>query len=167
MADRDRDEQFWTSVLEFDGGTSVVPFQVLVDSGIELPAPDDLGDSRLSAKLWEVIDALAFLGVELEFTNHLSDRELYAELWNRILREEIGVVPEMTASIYHVDLIGTGSEADLDVYLAYYATEKERREWARDLGDRPLPEHKDLPFDRDRYLPCASRFRSSGPGHLH
>ena len=44
--------------------------------GIALPAPEELTDAQLSAKLWEVIEALAFLGAYLEHTDHLSDREL-------------------------------------------------------------------------------------------
>lgn len=48
----------------------------LAEIGIALPPPEDLTDGQLSAKLWEVIEALAFLGAYLEHTDHLSDREL-------------------------------------------------------------------------------------------
>ena len=63
------------------------PFDALVEMGIALPPLEDLTDGQLSAKLWEVIEALAFLGVYLEHTDHLSDRELYSQLWNEELRE--------------------------------------------------------------------------------
>jgi len=41
---------------------------------VALPPPDELSDSELSVKLWEVINMLALLGTFLHSTDHLSDR---------------------------------------------------------------------------------------------
>jgi len=136
------------------------PFDTLVEMGIALPPPEDLTDGQLSAKLWEVIEALAFLGAYLEHTDHLSDRELYSQLWNEELREASLFLPDDPDSAWHIDFIGSGSEEDVALYLTYYADEEERQDWAKDWWDGPLPSPKPRPHDRDRHLPQPHRGES-------
>ena len=81
-------EQFWERVVAFEKAEWITSFELLVQGGMELPAPEELDDSQLTAKLWEVIRGLAMLRVFLYSTDHLSDRELYEELWHHELREE-------------------------------------------------------------------------------
>jgi hypothetical protein len=152
-SEADSREKYWRQVLDFEQATWTPPFDTLVKMGIELPSPEELTDAQVSAKLWEVIEALAFLGVYLEHTNHLSDRELYTQLWHEELREAALFLPDDPDSAWHIDFVGSGSEEDSTLYLTYYADEEERRDWAESWWDGPLPNSRQPPYDRDRDLP--------------
>jgi hypothetical protein len=52
---------------------------------LELPSPDSLDDTKLSALLSETIDRLYSERVVLRYTDHLSDRELYTIIYRDIL----------------------------------------------------------------------------------
>jgi len=154
--------QCWERVVTFEEAEWVTSFDQLVQSGIELPAPEELNDSQLSAKLWEVIRGLAMLRTFLYSTNHLSDRELYEELWHELLREETPDLPVNDDSAWHIDLVGNGSEQDNELYLRYYAGEEDRRRWAKDWPNDAMPEHEALPYDRDRHLPSRNKAAEQG-----
>jgi hypothetical protein len=79
-----------------------------------------------------------------------------------VLREEIVLMPEITAYAYHFDLVGSGSEEDTRLYLKYYADEEDRRRWLERWPSDRVPEHEDPPYDRDRRLP-QSEDRTDGP----
>jgi len=146
-------EQFQKNVDAFDQANWNQPYQVLVESGISLPPPDELADSDLNAKLCEVINALALMGAYLEHTDHLSDRELYLLLWGDVLREQLVIQSPTVTLACHLDLIGSGSEEDNNIYLKYYADEDDRALWVKEFPDELLPHREQLPFDRDRQLP--------------
>lgn len=124
---------------------------------MSLPPPEELDDTQLRTRLSEVIQGLALFGAYLHHTDHLSERELYAHLWHDFLREPAVLQPDNPDFAYHLDVIGSGSEEDNDIYLKYYADEKERRQWAKEWPDDTLPEHEQPPFDRDRHLPTPGR----------
>jgi hypothetical protein len=148
--------QFWQSVAAYEQAPLTTHFQQLEEAGVELPAPDALDERRLTAKLWEVLEALARLHIFLSQTDHLSDRELYTLLWRELLREPVKDLPLDESSAWHIDLTGSGSEEDTHLYLKYYADEETRRHWAADFPGGEMPERAALPFDRDRYLPQAN-----------
>ena len=140
-------------------------FDALREAGVSLPPPDELDDSQVTAKLWEVIHALALQRNFLHNTNHLSDRQLYAELWNDVLREPFVAeeLPEDASDgFYVIDLIGSGSEEHIFLHLKHYADEEYRRIWLEDWPEDPMPDHEDPPFDRDRVLP-QPELSKSGP----
>jgi hypothetical protein len=58
-------------------------------------------------------------------------------------------------SAWRIDLIGSGSEEDIYLWMKYYADEETRRQWKSDFPDYEMPEHEDPPYDRDRHLPGA------------
>ena len=149
-------EKFWEYVAAFEQATWNQPFQVLIESGISLPSPDELDDSQLTAKLWEVVNALSLLRVYLQHTDHLGDRELYDQLWNDLLREEMVLQPDNADFACHIDLVGSGSEEDIHIYLKYYADDDERSWWAKEWPGEQIPDREEPPFDRDRHLPYAS-----------
>lgn len=149
-------EQFWERVVAFEEAEWTTSFDQLAQGGTELPAPEALDDSQLSAKLWEVIRGLAMLRTFLYSTDHLSDRELYEELWHEVLREENPDMPVNEDSACHIDLVSSGSEYDNKLYLRYYADEEDRRRWAKDWPNDIMPEHETLPYDRDRHLPSRA-----------
>jgi hypothetical protein len=135
--------------LEDDGPPLI---EHLREVGVRVPRPDELDEAALSSKLWEVIEALGRLRVYLRSTDHLDDRQLYRYLCEEML-EQPTVVSENPNSVWQFDVIGGGSEEDIAIYLRYYADAEERRRWAADFPDMPIPEPEERPFDRDRHLP--------------
>ncbi len=146
-------EEFWKHVVAFEKAPRGTLFAQLHKAGITLPTPDSMIDTKLHEKLWEAIKKLAELRVFLYHTNHLSDRELYIALRDDLLREETTIMPPDPDSAYHLDVIGSGSETDIDIGLKYYDDERMRRDWHESFPDYPIPDHEDPPYDRDRYLP--------------
>ncbi len=146
-------EKFLESVLAVEEQRERPLFEALKESGVELPPPGDLEGANLNAKLWEVIRAMALSGVYLSHTDHLSDRALYERLWSDTLRERMILMPQDRDFACHIDLIGSGSEEDIQLYLKHYADEESRREWALDRPADVISAHEPTPYDRDRHLP--------------
>ncbi len=151
------EEEFLRHVLEYESAEPTSLLTWLANSGIKVPAPDQLDDKRLSIKLQEVIYGMAYVGAYLLHTNHLSDRELY-EFLSDYLTEEVVLFPENPDYAHIIDLVGSpesGSAEDIQTYLKYYADEKARVKWGHDWPADKIPKHEDPPFDRDRFLPQA------------
>ena len=152
-------EQFWEYVVAYEEAERITSFDLLMQGGVALPAPEELDDMQLNAKLWEVIRGLALLRTFLYNTNHLSDRELYEELWHEELLVENPDMPINENSACHIDLVGSGSEEDSELYLRYYADEEDRNQWAKDWPNDIIPAHETPPYDRDRYLPTRNQYQ--------
>jgi len=149
----DMEEEFLRHVLEYETAEPISLFRLLENSGLKLLVPGSLTDDDLIPKLKETIERMSSLGAYLLHTNHLSDRELYEYLYNDGLREEAVLFPENPSYAYMIDLTGSGSEEDNQIYLKYYADAEHRIQWALDWPDDIIPDHEDPPFDRDRHLP--------------
>jgi len=149
----DMEEEFLRHVLEYETAEPISLFRLLENSGLKLLVPGSLTDDDLTPKLKEIIERMSSLGAYLLHTNHLSDRELYEYLYNDGLREEAVLFPENPSYAYMIDLTGSGSEEDNQIYLKYYADAEHRIQWALDWPDDIIPDHENLPFDRDRHLP--------------
>ena len=149
------EEEFLKGVVAYESAPWTTHYQQLEEAGVELSDPDTMDDENLTARLWEVIEALARKRVFIESTNHLNDRELYTLLWSDELREEIPDMVFDEYSAWHIDLIGSGSDEDSYLWMKYYADEQTRRQWMKDWPDYEMPEHEDPPYDRDRHLPGA------------
>lgn len=146
-------EQFWSNVLAYESAEQTCHFIQLEDRGIELPAPGKLDDEQLTAKLWEIIHALAGMNVFLSQTDHWSDRELYEHLWHETLREITMDLPPNSGWNCHIDFLSTGSDEDNYLYLKYYADDEWRDQWRRDFPEDEIPLHVDPPHNRDAQLP--------------
>lgn len=149
----DMEEEFLRHVLEYETAEPISLFRLLENAGLEIPAPDQLDETSLAAKLQDIIQRMATLGAYLLHTNHLTDRALYEYLYHDGLREEAVLFPENPSYAYMIDLTGSGSDEDNLIYLKYYADEEHRKQWALDWPDDPMPQHEDPPFDRDSSLP--------------
>jgi hypothetical protein len=110
-----------------------------------------LGD--VPGDLWKLIARLGERNIVLEYTNHLADDALLAFL-HELLEEPIAF-PDLPGLVMHVDVIGTGSDEDIETYLRYYASEEDRDDWQRQFPEHPMPPRQVPPFDRDRFLPKA------------
>jgi len=149
----DIEEEFLRHVLEYETAQPITLLSLLENAGVEIPLPADMDDASLHPKLLEIIDHMASMGAYILHTNHLSERELYKQLHDESLREEAVLFPENSSYVYVIDLTGSGSDEDNQVYLKYYADEEHRKQWSADWPDDPMPAHEDPPFDRDRHLP--------------
>jgi len=150
----DMEEEFLRHVLEYENAEPISLLRLLENSGLEVPAPDQFdNDDTLTAKLKQIVERMATLGAYLLHTNHLSDRALYEYLYHDGLREEAVLFPENPSYAYMIDLTGSGSEEDNQIFLKYYADENYRQQWASDWPADNIPDHENPPFDRDRFLP--------------
>ena len=151
----DLEEEFLKQVLEYEQAEPITLFRLLENAGFDLPLPAALDDAALTAKLDELIDRMASLGAYLLNTNHLNDRELYEYLYDDGLREEATLFPDNPGYAYMIDLTGSGSDEDMQIYLKYYADEDFRQRWAKDWPNDPMPDHENPPYDRDSKLPAS------------
>ena len=151
----DMEEQFLKHILAFESTNQLSLLQWLENAGLEVPSPEQLPDAQLRDKLWEIIDRMASLGAYLHSTNHLSDRELYSYLFNEGLREDAVLFPEDPSFASHIDLVSSGSEEDIFLWMKYYADDATRQQWLKDFPDYEMPPREEPPFDRDQDLPSA------------
>lgn len=144
---------FLESILAYEHAEQV-PFRTLLErDGVTLPEPNILSDKELSAKLEEVIQAMAKRRNFLDCTNHWNDRELYTHLIEISFKETVPDLPPDDRTNYHLDITGGCSDEDIEIYLKYYADEDWRAHWAESWPDMVIPPHEDPPYDRDRQLP--------------
>jgi hypothetical protein len=145
--------RFERTMDRFENGPFTTDFERLRRAGVVLPLPESMDDAEVTSKLWEVIERLARLGVVLEQTDHLSDRQLYAHLWHHSLREDVpDLDPDEDDGVWHVDILGGGSDDDRRLYLKYYADEKTRADSARDWPGFDVPPREPLPYPREDRL---------------
>ena len=148
---REIEETFLTRICEFEKATWDTNFNRLVQRGVEMIPPAELDETSLYAKLHDVLRVLAEVGCFLENTDHLSDRELYTWLWAEALREETPDLSQLGGA-WHISPIGGCDEHDMAIFLKYYASENERRQWQEESPSDALPPRCPLPYDRDRNL---------------
>jgi len=148
------DDGYWEMVYDYDYAPWTTDYELLQEEGVELPESGLMGDDMLTAKLWEIIEGLSARRVYLMSTDHLSERELYEVLVNEILLEPRRDAPLDEDSVFVYDVVGSGSEDDLYLFLKYYATEEDRVFWQREYPD--VPARMNPPYDRDRFLPGAN-----------
>ncbi len=123
--------------------------------GFTPPPPADTDDFQLRGRLWEFIYAMAGRRFYLQDTNHLSDRELYNWLHDDWFPKEVADIPFEAEWNCHVQVLDLEHDNELDeqLWLRFFATEKERELWAIENPRLCLPPHQTPLHDRDRWLP--------------
>lgn len=137
------ENEFLASMLAWEKAP-VLPICQWFEPELTLAHPDKLSDEELHEVLWNAIYRLFDKRIVLDFTDHLSDRDLY-----RLIYRDILPTPEKKidspSNYLHWDCADVSG--DPEVWLRYYATDEERRDWAEDFSD-PLPERSEPPFSR-------------------
>ena len=145
------DDGYWEMVYDYDYAPWTTDYELLQEEGVDLPDGSLMDDDCLTDKLWEIIEALAVRRVFLMSTDHLSERELYEVLVTEILLEPRRDAPLDEDSAFVYDVVGSGSDEDLYLFLKYYATEEDRKFWGKEISE--MPARVQPPYDRDRFLP--------------
>jgi len=122
----------------------VLPIYRWFDPELRPPRPKSLSDEDLHHILWDVIGKLFQKRIVLDFTDHLSDRQLYTLIFRDILPAREKKL-DWPGNYLHWDC--TGPTGDPIIWLRYYATEEERRDWARRYR-QPLPPTAPPPYPR-------------------
>ena len=143
----------WRDLYAFDTAPDTCEHEILRAEGVDLPPAAELDEAELRAKLWEVIQTLAARNTFLHNTDHLSDRELYANLVEETFFENTKDMPVQPGCTHGLDMIGGGSEEDIDLMLRYYSSDEDRDIWAKSWPKDPMPPKEKPPYDRDRLLP--------------
>ena len=142
MPTRDENE-FLASMLEWERAP-VLPIKQWFKPNLNPPAPESLGDEQLHEVLWDTIRALFAKRIVLDYTHHLSDRDLYRLIYRDIL-PSLEKKIERTRTYLHWLCID--AEADVDIWLRYYASQEEREGWAME-SDKELPPSELPPYPR-------------------
>jgi hypothetical protein len=142
----------WRDLYAYDTAPDSSQHEIFRAEGIELPPPEDLDDAALTAKLWEVIQALVARNTFLSSTDHLSNRELYTHLVTETFHQ---ITKDIVAPGWNhqIDIVGGCSEEDIELQLRYYVGDEERARWLESFPDYVLPPKEKPPYDRDRHLP--------------
>ncbi len=122
----------------------VIPISQWFEPELQIPHPDTLSERNLSNVMWDALERLAEQQIYLECTDHLSDRQLYTVLYRDIL-PATGKKLDVAQNNLIWRLVDI--ESDPEIWLTYYATERERSEWEYENGRIP-PAHLDAPFAR-------------------
>jgi len=147
---------FLNHVLAWETGPFSTHDAWLARHGLGFVPPAELEGRQLKTELWRLIESLAVVArVFIYHTNHLSDAELYARLWSEVLKGDGPDFARTPDDACHHDFAdyGTGADEEARSWLEFYATEKERREWACDWPDTVIPPRRRAPFRRDHRLP--------------
>ena len=131
------------------------PAETLKQAGYTPMPPAEVTPETQSAVLWELLHELAIRGFYVLSTNHLSDEEIYADLWRHGIRDA-AILPgkTKTAAWFH-DIIGSGSEEDIDLWLRFHADDKARADWLSQFPETTLPPREKADGNRDWRLPKA------------
>jgi hypothetical protein len=129
--------------------------EILARYGYAPLPPSELDDGQLPGRLWELLYAAAARRFFFCSTNHLSDRELCTLLWERWLDEPTADIPleAETNTTTVISEFNAGGMTHEEIWLRFYAEERDHELWYSIDPDFVFPPHQDPPYDRDRFLP--------------
>jgi len=111
--------------------------------------------------LWAMIHYLDSCNIILSHTGHLSDSDLLTRIFINLIDEPIDEgkcdMPFGAEVFQHFSLLGFDDDGT-ELYLRYYASERERQFYEEDFGDAMPPMEKP-PYNRDKHLPGQGEYR--------
>lgn len=137
------ENEFLKSMLAWEQAP-VLPIANWFSPALSLPHPDDLNEAELAEVLWDTIHQLYEQRIVLDFTDHLSDRDLYCLILRDILPSQEKKI-DRPRNFLHWHCIDP--EDDHQLWLRYYATDHERKEWRAEHGGE-LPTQSPPPYSR-------------------
>ncbi len=140
----DVENAFLASMLAWERAP-VLPIRQWFEPEIRPPSLETLDDDQLRQELHQLIGRLYEKNIVLQYTDHLSDRQLICLIIRDILpaqEKQVGN-PENTICWQCID-----DDVDADIWLRYYATDRERAEWQAANSDLILPPKQKLPHPR-------------------
>ncbi len=129
------------------------PAEQLAEKNIPLLPPAEITDDTLTPILWELLHNLSLQGFYVLHTNHFSDRELYVELWERGLRDPCHLPGRNPRGGWFHDFLGSWGEAEMQLWLRYYASDTERATHALEYPQDKIPAKEKPVSNRDWRLP--------------
>lgn len=138
-----KENEFLASLLAWERAPTV-PISQWFEPELKLPAPETLDDETLRMHLANAIHQLYEKRIVLEFTEHLSDRQLYCLIVRDILPSPEKKI-DQPKNYLHWHCLDEG--ADPELWLRYYASDKERAEWFAENG-QALPPQQTPPHVR-------------------
>lgn len=130
------------------------PVDAMQRTGYTPVPPDEITDETLAPLLWEFIHQLAVRSFFVSHTDHLTDAELYRELWSKAIREDSLMPGRRSRTGYWMhDILGSYGDEEIQIQLAYHASDAERELHVREYPSIPLPERKERAARRDWRLP--------------
>lgn len=136
------ENEFLASMLAWERAP-VLPISQWFSPELILPSPESLSPAELHRLLWDTLERLYEMRVIVEFTDHLSDRQLYCVIYRDILPSPEKML-ESRKSFLHWHCLDP--DEDVDIWLRYYASPRERSEWVRETnGELPPAERPPYP----------------------
>jgi hypothetical protein len=129
------------------------PAEQLAEKNIPLLPPAEITDETLTPILWELLHNLSLQGFYVLHTDHFSDRELYTELWERGLRDPCHLPGRNPRGGWFHDFLGSWGDAQMQLWLRYYATDAERAKHAQEYPKDKIPPKEKPISNRDWRLP--------------
>ncbi len=137
------ENEFLASMLAWEKAP-VLPIRQWFEPELRLPSPESLTDEELHQQLHQVIGRLFEKNIVLEYTDHLSDRQLMCLIIRDILPAQEKRITD-SSSVLQWQCID--EEIDEEVWLRFYATDRQRAAWVENTGLR-LPPKEMPPFPR-------------------
>jgi hypothetical protein len=137
------ENEFLASMLAWERAP-VLPISQWFEPELQLPPPERLSAKELHRLLWETLDRLYEKRVIVEFTDHLSDRQLYCLIVRDILPASEKMLESRKSFLHWYCL---DPDDDVELWLRYYASPRERSEWVRETGGE-LPPAEIPPYPR-------------------
>lgn len=116
----------------------LLPIYQWFDPPLSLPSAINLSDKELEVVLTETLERLFSKGIVLDFTDHLTDRELYNVIVNEILPLEDKKIEDPTV-FHHWNCCNKDDQDQVDIWLAFYASDEEREDWEDATGEQLPP----------------------------
>jgi hypothetical protein len=110
---------------------------------LTLPHPDTVTSVQLHSLLWDTIQRLYDQRIVLECTDHLDDAQLYRIIYRDILPAWEKKV-DLPRNFLHWRCL---DDDDLDTWLKFYATKRERLQFREETGIEP-PAAELAPYPR-------------------